>query len=1446
MKIRFVLLLSLLLLLIFNGYTQILRPFTVRYNSPSVRGNIIQVSNNIFTSVGGQSAANPGSTVEVAPGGVSANNGAPGRNINIDAMIPFGASWKYLTGTGAVPAGVAPPIGWNTLAFGDGAWPSANGELGYGDGDEVTCIPSGGGGTLCVPTGNKYTTTYFRKTINIANPLAFTNFRFKVERDDGYVLYVNGVELSRNNMPAGPVTNATFASATFNDVINTFIVPNTAFIAGNNVIAVEIHQNTASDNDLSFNLELTGLTGTSNDIFSSSTADLNLPSCTQVLYAGLYWGATQGTNGTNTLWITNETNVKLKVPGSAVYQNVVSTQTDYHNNTLVPGLPHTGYRCFANITSLINGSNPNGTYGIANMAAPEAVVNGAGGWTIVIAYADPAAIVRNLTIFDGSAIMNGGDPALHVPITGFLTPPVGPVSCELGAVVYDGDRVSVDAYSFKQDANPLVGVYTSLTPNATSNAGDMWNSTISRYGANITTRNPDHQNTLGYDADIIVVPNAANAVLGNGATSASVRFESPSENYFIHTLSTAISEFNPSYSLTKTSTDINGGVLAPGDILRYQLNFRNFGNDNSTNTIITDNLPFNVGFVPGSLRINGVPYTDAPTDDVANYDPVNRRVTFRIGTGANGLTGGNIAPGVNGTVSFDVVAASSCAILACGTTINNIGRVDYRGQTSLINFYDSSRYDAGSGCFSAGPVINNIIGTCFTPVDTTIVNICPAAGATLPWARYAGYTFYSAKPFIAANIFNPATLINTTGIYWAYVNTGAGCIDTVPIYVLHQNCPDLDEDDDGIPDYVELNNPVALQDHDSDGIPNWNDTSYPGWIDNNTDGLNDNFDPGADADNDGIVNFMDPSWPAFADTDADGINDNFDKDKDGIPNYLDRDSDNDGIADVVESFGADTNGDGRIDNYTDTDSDGFSQNVDGAVGVTGSGNGLGAIDIDGDGIPNYLDLDSDNDGIPDLVEVYGSDANNDGRLDSFTDIDLDGYADAVDGDVGNDGIAENSANSLLLTGPDITGDGRADSYPNKNLDRDFRPNAYDVDADGDGIVDVIEAGLPDANLNGIVDGAINADGWSATVAAMPALNLRNTDAAGNVDYLDIDADDDGIPDNIEGMSTLGYIRPISLTDTDGDGLINHYDNVAGFGGSGIFVYDHDGDLIPDYRDLDTDGDGQPDIIEGNDFNLNGLMDDIVTLTGLDTDGDGLDNRFDSLNSVTNLKGTSYMMGTGGTITGDPAPGTRATVQKRVPAQSDRDWRFVGVVLPVEFIKFTGLLQNNKVLLSWTIIAAKEIDHFEIERSVDINSYIKTGAVWDVVKLNELQSFTFSDDISNVNNEIIYYRLKVVGKGGEIKYSSILGVKRPLIKNAITIVPNPARYYINVNLTVPESAQAQFTFIDKAGRKVFSRKENLTKGSNTIHLNIDNLAEGVYGLIIETPAEKYVKQFIIIR
>jgi uncharacterized repeat protein (TIGR01451 family) len=1464
MKTKLFSVLLLLLLFVFNSQAQILRPFTVRYGNPSVRGNIVYVANNSITSVGANPTMvppGPGTAPPAPAATTHANNGRFAVNINADAttVIPWNSTWRFSD------SGYAPGAGtWKNVVYPDALWsvatanffPSATRDIGYGDGDEVLPFVYAGCGArpgIPAPTcGAKNWTTYFRQQFNIASLAAFTGFRLNLHRDDGAVIYVNGVEVARSNMPAGAIIYTTPASAgveaSSEDV--TINIPAAApFVTGNNVIAVEVHQrvitNTADGNDLSFRLELLGLTTPE---VNNSTADLSLLSCSSVMWAGLYWGATQGTDGTNVAWITGETAIKLKVPGAASYTNITSTQSDYHNNTLVPGLPHTGYRCFADITSLINSTNPNGTYTVANLVGPTGIINGCGGWTIVVAYSNPTLPVKNLTVFDGSAIMNGGDPPLYVPITGFLTPPLGPVSCELGAVVYDGDRVSVDSFKFKQNSNPLVGAYTDMTTFGTSRAGDAWNSTISANGAVVTTRNPAHQNTMGYDADIFSVPIG---VLGNSQTSASIKFMSPSENYMLQVASTSISVYNPSYGLNKSSVDLNGGLLAPGDVLRYTLNYTNVGNDASTNTIITDNLPSNVGYVPGSLKINGLARTDASADDQAEYDFINRKVTFRIGTGANAVSGGTVSAGGTGTLTFDVVAASSCAILACGNNVSNSARADYAGQTSLQNLFDSSYYDAGGGCFLQGPVVNTITGTCFSPVDTTIINICPSTTVRLPLVRYAGYSFYSAMPFIPANIYNPAVPVTVTGprVFYAYFNSGIGCADTIRINILHQNCPDLDEDDDGIPDYLELNNPVALQDHDFDGIPNWNDVNYPGWIDNNTDGLNDNFDPGADSDNDGQVNFMETGWPGYVDSNGDGINDNMDKDLDGIPNFLDRDSDNDGIPDVVESFGVDANGDGKIDNYTDPDSDGLSQNVDGSIGVAGSGNGLGAVDTDGDGIPNYLDIDSDNDGIPDVAEVYGTDANNDGRLDGYADSDFDGYADSIDGDVGNDGVAENAGNTLLRTGTDTDADGRANSYPYKNMDNDSKANPYDLDSDSDGITDTREAGFADTDYNGRVDGTYNTDGWSTVVAALPSLSLPNTDATGRVNVYDIDADDDGIPDNIEGQMTTGYFLP-SGTDTDLDGIDNVYDNFAGFGGDGIHVFDRDGDTIPDYMDSDTDGDGLLDIVEGNDFNLNGLPDDNVTLTGVDTDGDGLDDRFDNNNS--SVEGTSQYMGNGGSTSGDPSPGSITTVQHTTVAAygctTERDWRCNGYVLYCDVIRFKGVLQDKQTLLDWTVLCDQEVDHFIVERSINGVSFSSAVLINSKPVINESESYHTTDDVSNINSEIVYYRLRTVLKDGKTTFSSIITILCGTTKNTnVLIFPNPVRGQLQLSINAENSYVASIYIVNVNGKTIKEYIEKIRPGSNTFRYSeTSNLSNGVYYLLVNSGDKIISRKFNVLK
>jgi methionine-rich copper-binding protein CopC len=165
-------------------------------------------------------------------------------------LVAYGSAWKYLDN------GTNQGTAWRGTSFNDAAWASGNAQLGYGDGDEATVVGYGGNAS------NKYVTTYFRKTISIADASILTSISGNVKRDDGVAIYVNGTEVYRNNLAAGAgyTTLATLASDD-GATAQAFNFSPAAFVTGNNVIAVEIHQNSVTSSDISFDLELIGNTG---------------------------------------------------------------------------------------------------------------------------------------------------------------------------------------------------------------------------------------------------------------------------------------------------------------------------------------------------------------------------------------------------------------------------------------------------------------------------------------------------------------------------------------------------------------------------------------------------------------------------------------------------------------------------------------------------------------------------------------------------------------------------------------------------------------------------------------------------------------------------------------------------------------------------------------------------------------------------------------------------------------------------------------------------------------------------------------------------------------------------------------------------------------------------------------------------------------------------------
>jgi hypothetical protein len=174
------------------------------------------------------------------------------------ASLPADATWSYLV------TPTAAPDGWNQPGFDASSWPTGGAELGYGDGDETTTIGYG-------PNANsKYITTYFRTTFTSTSVPLTASLDMII--DDGAVVYVNGVEVARDNMPSGTIAYSTRAasgrSGSAESTVRTFAIPPSSIVAGTNTIAVEVHQDAPSSSDLSFSVALT------------STGDPNAPTTT--------------------------------------------------------------------------------------------------------------------------------------------------------------------------------------------------------------------------------------------------------------------------------------------------------------------------------------------------------------------------------------------------------------------------------------------------------------------------------------------------------------------------------------------------------------------------------------------------------------------------------------------------------------------------------------------------------------------------------------------------------------------------------------------------------------------------------------------------------------------------------------------------------------------------------------------------------------------------------------------------------------------------------------------------------------------------------------------------------------------------------------------------------------------------------------------------------------
>lgn len=439
--------------------------------------------------------------------------------------------------------------------------------------------------------------------------------------------------------------------------------------------------------------------------FARSTAVLSLPVGAQVLMARLYWAA-QRSAGQGA-----GTTVTLERPN--VFSRQVMAQAAAGKTLTQDGLDY--YQSSADITADIR-QNGSGAYRVGGIQTVDVRTRNRDvafvAWNIVVFYHLDSAPVRNLALHDGlERVSTSAGSATNLSFQGFSVPNSG-FGAKLGVIAYEGDN------EISGDQLLVNGTAVSNTYNPVNN---FFNRSSTVLGAlaprvgDLPQMSGRPSSMSGYDSDIIDIT----ARLTPGATQLNLSATTSGDEYFLGVFATAVTTIRPVFAGTQKAVrnlTRSDGRYLPGDTLEYTISTRNSGNDVGKNVTVTDVLPAGLTFVSGSLEVltgdNVGVKTDMADADQGEYVSGTRTLTMRLGNGANGTMGGDMAADSVASFRFRVTIDGN----ATGTIVNQatISSLGATAQTQGISTPTSWQSGTGGSVPVGTPVV---ISTCTTNAD---------------------------------------------------------------------------------------------------------------------------------------------------------------------------------------------------------------------------------------------------------------------------------------------------------------------------------------------------------------------------------------------------------------------------------------------------------------------------------------------------------------------------------------------------------------------------------------------------------------------------------------------------------------------------------------------------------------------------------------------------------
>lgn len=366
--------------------------------------------------------------------------------------------------------------------------------------------------------------------------------------------------------------------------------------------------------------------------FNSSSATLVFPnengadpSCTQVVYAGLYW--TGRSNEDMQFEVIKSGNTKnydkksvsFRVPGQADY-TTVRAQNDqiwFPESYLDQDGLFVGY---ADVTDMVKAAGQ-GEYWLADIALQEGIggsIGYFGGWGLVVIYENPLMEARDVVVFDGYAyVASYLEDDYFLNLEGFSAVETGDVKVKMGMMAAEGERGGTGDFIEIENGEDS-GEFVRLSHEA-NDTFNFFNSSIFTEG---NPRNPELINNTGMDLAVFELPNENNSIIANGQTKTRIKYATVIDTYVIYNITfsinarqTRLEGLNELVSDSELENDIHQ-VGAKEDLM-FRLEIRNKGQESVEEARVEIPIPLLAEFSAVSTtwladgEITGNAYYDA-------------------------------------------------------------------------------------------------------------------------------------------------------------------------------------------------------------------------------------------------------------------------------------------------------------------------------------------------------------------------------------------------------------------------------------------------------------------------------------------------------------------------------------------------------------------------------------------------------------------------------------------------------------------------------------------------------------------------------------------------------------------------------------------------------------------------------------------------------------------